>query len=220
MTDAFGGSSWVDLAGYLACLLVFLSFSMKSLLPLRVIAIASNVVFIIYSFAAQELPMLLLHGALLPLNIFRTAEQIKFFRQVRKSARGDIEVDALIPFMRPVSHSAGSYLFQKGDPASIIYYLSEGTVQIPEINKDLPQGTLFGEVGPFTAQRIRTASARCITDCKLQVISDTDIEKLCMKDPAFGLYLTKLIATRMAENQERSRGSISASGQDADLDDV
>lgn len=135
MTDAFGGSSWVDLAGYLACLLVFLSFSMKSLLPLRVIAIASNVVFIIYSFAAQELPMLLLHGALLPLNIFRTAEQIKFFRQVRKSARGDIEVDALIPFMRPVSHSAGSYLFQKGDPASIIYYLSEGTVQIPEINK-------------------------------------------------------------------------------------
>lgn len=177
---------------------------MKSLIPLRMIAIGSNIVFIVYGIAAQLYPILILHSALLPLNIYRTTEQIRLLQLVRASARGDARVEALIPLMRQVQHRAGSYLFQKGDPASMIYYLAKGTVQIPEINKDLPEGTLFGEVGLFTPERIRTASARCITDCHLNVISDTDIEKLCLKDPAFGLFMTKLIATRMAENQDRS----------------
>ena len=195
---------WIELAGYLACLLVFLSFSMKSLIPLRMIAIGSNVIFILYGAAAQLYPILVLHLSLLPLNIFRTIEQIRLLQQVRASARGDARVESLIPFMKSAQHRAGSYLFQKGDPASTIYYLSKGTVQIPEINKDLPEGTLFGEVGLFTQERVRTASARCITDCQLLIISDTDIEKRCLNDPAFGLFLTKLIATRMAENQDRS----------------
>lgn len=204
ISDWIGHGGWIEVTGYLACLLVLLSFSMKSLIPLRMIAIGSNVIFILYGAATQLYPILILHLALLPVNVYRTLEQIRLLRQIQASAHGDARLDSLIPFMRSVRHRAGSYLFQKGDPASTIYYLSEGTVQIPEINKDLPKGTLFGEVGLFTSQRLRTASARCITDCQLMVISDTDIEKRCLRDPAFGLYMTKLIATRMAENQDRN----------------
>ncbi len=69
-----------------------------------------------------------------------------------------------------------------------------------EAGRTLSAGALFGEIGPFTQGRTRTASAVCATDCRLLVISDTDIERHCMTDPAFGLFLTRLIAGRMAEN--------------------
>jgi CRP/FNR family cyclic AMP-dependent transcriptional regulator len=39
---------WVDLAGYAASSLVFLTFYMKGMVPLRVIALCSNVAFLIY----------------------------------------------------------------------------------------------------------------------------------------------------------------------------
>ena len=60
-----------DLAGYAASLLVFATFYMKSMVPLRLVGIASNLAFIIYALIGGLTPILLLHGALLPLNILR-----------------------------------------------------------------------------------------------------------------------------------------------------
>ncbi len=64
-----------DLFGYVACCLVFGTFYMKQMLPLRVTAIASNIAFIAYALLNGLTPILLLHGALLPLNIVRLIEQ-------------------------------------------------------------------------------------------------------------------------------------------------
>jgi hypothetical protein len=61
----------VDLAGYLACSLVFLTFYMKGMVPLRLIALCSNVAFLIYACALHLYPILILHGALIPVNIIR-----------------------------------------------------------------------------------------------------------------------------------------------------
>jgi hypothetical protein len=52
---------WVEVTGYLAPLLVFCTFYMKTMIPLRCVAIASNVVFMTYGLA----------GGLYP--VFRTA---------------------------------------------------------------------------------------------------------------------------------------------------
>jgi CRP-like cAMP-binding protein len=59
----------------------------------------------------------------------------------------------------------------------------------------------LGEVGVFAPDRLRTASAVCAEDCELFVMNDREIVRLCLRDPAFGLFLTRLIAGRMAENQ-------------------
>lgn len=64
-----------DLFGYVASILVFGTFYMKQMLPLRLTAIASNVAFISYALLNGLTPILLLHGALLPLNILRLIEQ-------------------------------------------------------------------------------------------------------------------------------------------------
>ena len=63
-----------ELFGYLASLLVFIAFYMRCMLPLRIVAIASNVAFISYAWIDGLTPILLLHGALLPLNVLRLLE--------------------------------------------------------------------------------------------------------------------------------------------------
>ncbi len=194
-------ADWIELAGYAASALVFLSFYMKTLISLRLIAIAASVVFILYALATDLLPVLLLHGALLPLNLYRTYEQFFAYRRVRATATGIAEVETLVPLMRRKHSPSGTVLFLKGDHADSIYYLSAGSVDIPELGKTLEPGALFGEVGLFTPDQTRTASAVCGDDCELMVISQRDIVRHCMKEPAFGLYLTKLIAGRMQENQ-------------------
>lgn len=63
-----------DLLGVLGSVLVFASFWMKRSIPLRMMALASNVVFIAYATLAWLVPILILHVALLPLNAVRLWE--------------------------------------------------------------------------------------------------------------------------------------------------
>ena len=60
--------SWVELSGYVASLLVFVAFYMKTMIPLRVVAILSNVAFIAYAIGGHLYPVLILHLVLLPLH--------------------------------------------------------------------------------------------------------------------------------------------------------
>jgi CRP/FNR family cyclic AMP-dependent transcriptional regulator len=194
---------WVMLTGYLAFALLLLAFFLRRMIPLRLLAIAASAFFIFYAAARGEVALLTGFIVLLLLNLYRTAELILAHRRMRATVDGRAEVQALVPFMQRRLYASGSVLFLKGDRASAIYYLGKGAVDIPELAKTLKPGTLFGEVGLFTPDRERTASAVCAEDCELLVISDRDILRHCQKDPAFGLFLTKLIAGRMAENQER-----------------
>jgi hypothetical protein len=58
-----------ELVGYLASALVFATFYMKTMMPLRGVAIASNVAFISYGYVGGMAPILILHVALLSLNL-------------------------------------------------------------------------------------------------------------------------------------------------------
>jgi len=60
-----------DATGYLAAGLVFVAFGMKEMVPLRIIAICSNLAFIAYGIGLDLPPIWLLHAGLLPLNGWR-----------------------------------------------------------------------------------------------------------------------------------------------------
>jgi hypothetical protein len=62
---------WVDLAGYIASSFVFLTFYMKDMVSLRVVALCSNVAFLIYGGALHLVPIFILHSALIPINAGR-----------------------------------------------------------------------------------------------------------------------------------------------------
>jgi hypothetical protein len=61
----------IDVLGYAASSAVLATFMMRTMLWLRLVAIASNLLFIFYGHLAHIMPVLLLHVALLPINFFR-----------------------------------------------------------------------------------------------------------------------------------------------------
>ena len=65
------------LVGYLAASLVFATFCTKRMVQLRALAIAGNIAFVGYGYLGKLLPILILHAALLPLNIHRLRQEIR-----------------------------------------------------------------------------------------------------------------------------------------------
>ena len=63
-----------EACGFIASALVFGTFYMKRMIPLRLIGISSNVAFIVYAWELHLMPILLLHATLLPLNLLRLFE--------------------------------------------------------------------------------------------------------------------------------------------------
>jgi len=67
----------VDALGYLAASLVLATFCAKSMVTLRLLAIASNAAFITYSLAAGLHPIVVLHSVMLPLNLLRLRQVLQ-----------------------------------------------------------------------------------------------------------------------------------------------
>jgi hypothetical protein len=47
-----------------------------------------------------------------------------------------------------------------GEIADAMYFVSAGKVRIDELNVEIGKGSLFGEIGIFSVDRLRTATAR------------------------------------------------------------
>jgi hypothetical protein len=63
--------SWTDMIGYAASATVLATFCMTNMFHLRLLALASNVLFICFGALTHVYPVLLLHMALLPINLGR-----------------------------------------------------------------------------------------------------------------------------------------------------
>jgi hypothetical protein len=61
----------LDAVGYVASVFVFAAFCMKDMIPLRLVAICSNVAFLTYGLGLGLAPVWLLHAILLPINCWR-----------------------------------------------------------------------------------------------------------------------------------------------------
>jgi hypothetical protein len=60
-----------DILGYIASCAVLVTFLTRTMVPLRLIAILSNVLFVAFGYVQHIYPVLFLHVALLPINIWR-----------------------------------------------------------------------------------------------------------------------------------------------------
>ena len=110
---------------------------MRTMIPLRLLGIASNVAFITYGYVEGLEPVLILHAILLPLNIYRLAEMIRLVREVEGAGRDPSSLAWLLPFMRPASLAAGAVLFRKGEPADVMYLLTEGRIRLEEFGVEI-----------------------------------------------------------------------------------
>ena len=192
--------SWVQLSGYAASLLVFVAFYMKTMIPLRVVAIASNVAFIIYAIEGQLYPVLILHSVLLPLNYIRLRQMQALISKVQEASHAELSTESLIPFMTRKTVKKGDVLFEKGSLAKEMYLVLSGSIRLVGVGVVLGAGNLIGEIGIFSPLAQRMDTAICEADGELGVIADEKVLQLYYQNPTFGFYLVKLVTHRLLEN--------------------
>jgi hypothetical protein len=178
---------------------------MKTMIPLRCVAIASNVVFITYGLAGGIYPVLVLHAVLLPLNVHRLRQMLTLIRRVREASRGKMTMEWLIPLMTRQRLKSGDVLFRMGEPANSMYLILEGSVELEEIGVTLGPGALVGEIGVFAPDNRRTGTAVCVSDAEIGAISDEKVLQLYYQNPTFGFYMFRLVVQRMLENASAGR---------------
>ncbi len=199
-----------EIIGYLASALVFATFYMKTMMPLRAVAVASNVAFISYGYLGGMTPILILHMALLPLNLWRLQQTRDLVKRVRLAMEGDLSFDWLMPHMTNRSFAVGETIFRRGDSARELFLITAGTVRLIELGVDVGKGSIVGEIGLFSPHRERTATAVAVTSVNASAIPEDRVVALYNDNREFGLYLVALITKRLVANFEELERQLAA----------
>ena len=191
---------------------------MKTMRPLRIIALGSNVLFATYAFFGDLYPVLILHVVLFPINLARLVQLQSLTRRVAVAASGDLSMTDLLPFMHHRQVRAGETVFSKSEVADRLYYIDSGRVEITELGISREAGEVFGEIGLFAPDRRRTASVVAATDCDLCDLSEAKARELYFQNPGFGFAVLRLITMRLLGNaggyaEDRQSGTVMAASQ-------
>jgi len=203
---------WIQALGFLAALLMFSTFYMKNMIPLRIIGMASNVTFIIYAGITHVWPLFVLHIVLLPMNFFRLIQMIRLIEQVQLASYGDISFDFMIPHMTKENLLKGEFVFHRGDAADKIYLLMSGTLTVYELGVTIIPTEIFGEMGIFSCEQKRLYSLRCDSDVELLSLTNNIFKQLFYQNPKFGFYLMQLLLKRFDKNDLKLKEVISCVG--------
>lgn len=195
--------NWVEAIGYLGALLTLSTYSMKRMIPLRVISLCASSVFVVYGFFAPVYPQLLLHGVLLPLNAIRLREMLQLVEKVKAASHGDLNIEWLKPFMTRRSVRTGEVLFRRGDVSSAMFYTITGRYRLNEIGQGVGPGQVIGEIGLIAPDNKRTLTFECIEDGELLTIGYSQVKELYFQNPQFGFYFLQLISQRLFKDIQR-----------------
>ena len=190
----------VDFLGYAASATVLATFCMSTMIPLRVTAILSNILFGLFGLWAHIYPVMLLHLILFPVNIVRLVQIRYVVRGISQNA--DLSMESILPFMVHRRVRAGETLMRKGEQADRLFYLVDGQIEVVEIRKTLSAGTVIGEIGVFARHQQRVATVVCLTDCELYELSASKAKELYYQDPSFGYAVLQTVIARLIENME------------------
>jgi len=197
--------------GFLGGVFYLASHSQKDMVSLRVLALASNVLFILFGLLHAHLditqllvmPEFLLNSILLPVNAKRLAEILRLTKQIEQATVESPVSEWLLPHMYLSKHKAGDVLFRKGDVAKEIIYVADGRLKLPDIDHHIGPGELIGEIGLFSPEKARTLTVVCDTDCELYKMTDEMIYRLYYKNPKLGFFFIHLIVERLLQDVRR-----------------
>jgi CRP/FNR family transcriptional regulator, cyclic AMP receptor protein len=202
------GMSQANLLGYIAAAFVFVTFWMKTMVPLRVLGISSNIFFIAYGYLAAAYPPLLLHVFLLPLNIVRLHEMMQLVKQVEKAASGDLNMAWIKPFTSSRRTNAGEVLFSKGEIANCLFFVVSGRCRLVESGIDILPGAVVGELALISPDKTRTQTLQCAEAGELLEITYGQVKQLYYQNPTFGFFFLQLTSARLFENIKRLESEV------------
>jgi len=189
-----------------ACASLYAAYA-KTIIPLRIAAIAANFLAMLYSLTHGTYPTFMLNAVLLPLNGWRLWAMLKLIRDIDRAIKTDMNVDWLLPYTRPRHFKAGDVVLQRGEYATAAFYIVSGELEIVELGKAIGPGTLIGEIGLFTPDGRRTMTVRCKTAVQTAKIDYDQFKELFFQNPQFGFHLLHLIVARLQIGAEFPRAA-------------
>jgi len=187
-------------ASLFASVLVVATLSMRTMIPLRVFGILTNVVLIASSIPTHNYPTGALQTVLLVLNSYRLHQMLQLVREVKKSVNSDLSMEWLKPFMAERQCAAGEVPFYKDEKAEEMLYIVSGRFKLVESGIELPVGAIVGELGMLSPSNMRTQTLECIEAGLILSVSYTKVEELYVQNPAFGFYFLRLASARLFQN--------------------
>jgi len=181
---------------------------MRTMVPLRVAGIISDIFFIGYGVLSATVTTLTLYVLLLPINVYRLAQMLRLVKRARVAAQGDLSMDWLKPFMTRRKYNKGDVLFRKGDRANEMFFTVTGTFLVTELGIELPPGRLVGELAFLSPDNRRTQSIECTEDGQVLAITYDRLLEIYFQNPEFGYYFLRLSTERLLQNIARLEGII------------
>jgi len=199
---------WSDLFNSGASLFIVATASTKTMVPLRILAIATNCALSAYFAVTHAWLPLLLQAFALPLNAWRLYQMVVLIRNVREAIRGKPSLDWLKPFMSERHFRKGDLLFAKGEAANEMFYTMTGRYVLVELGIEIQPGHVVGELAMLAPDNRRTATLECIEAGDVLSIAYEQVEELYYQNPTFGFYFLRLATARLFDNVNRMESEL------------
>jgi len=183
-----------------ASVFVVATTTMRTMIPLRVFGILTNVVLIATAIPGHNYLSIVVQSVVLVLNSYRLHQMLQLIRDVRKSVNSDLSMEWLKPFMTERKFKAGEVLFYKDEKAEDMLYIVSGRFKLVESGIELPVGAIVGELGMLSPSNVRTQTLECVDAGLILSVSYTKVEELYVQNPAFGFYFLRLSSARLFQN--------------------
>ncbi len=200
--------TWVEAVGWLGAALAILGSAMKTIIPLRCIGIGANICSLIVSAYLGNIPGVVANLILLPINSVRLYQMLGLIKRVKQASKSDLSMEWLKPFMTRRKVKAGEILFAKGESATCMFYTLSGRYRLKEIDIELLQGQVVGEMGFMSPDNKRTQTLECVESGEVLSISYDEVRQLYFQNPQFGFYFLRLTSERLFHNMERMEEEI------------
>jgi hypothetical protein len=176
----------------------------RTMVPLRVSNMISNVFFMAFGALASDIKTFLLSLLLLPINAIRLRQMLNLVKKARSAARGQTSMEWLKPFMTQRKYRQGEILCKKGDVANEMFLTVSGKLLVTEFGIELPPGSPVGELGFLTPSNLRTATVECTEAAQVLTITYERLLELYFQNPQFGYYFLVLTSQRLLQNIARA----------------
>jgi hypothetical protein len=197
-----------QLLGIAALLVLLASAAMQTIIWLRILAIVANLLIVLGGLALHDYVVAVLGVLILAVNAWRLVEMRRLVTATREATAGSgapITIDWLLPYMEPLALPRDTVVFHKDAASDAMYFISHGRVRFEELGIEMGKGALFGEIGVFSHDKRRTATAKVVEDSSILRISAAKVRELYYQNPDFGFFIVGLITRRLMEDAETGK---------------
>lgn len=129
-------------------------------------------------------------------------------KQILFSDLNDAELALISKKMTVEDYPKGKFIFREGEPASCIYLVHKGKVEVSKTTTDgwkqrlavLGENHFFGELSVVEHKKMHGADTVALDDCEVYEVTADDLRSLEQTDPGIAYKIMRTIARVSSKN--------------------